>query len=65
MHTAHAAAGPGDASLTASLTSYVADFIVSTRASDIPPDVGCHTIEDGHLLFCAHPLWFPVRSTHF
>ena len=50
MHTAHAAAGPGDASLTASLTSYVADFIVSTRASDIPPDVahlGKRSILDG------------------
>ena len=50
MHTAHAAAGPGDASLTASLTSHVADFIVSTRASDIPPDVahlGKRSILDG------------------
>ena len=50
MHTAHAAAGPGDASLTASLTSYVADFIVSTRASDIPSDVahlGKRSILDG------------------
>src|SRR2546429_9367416 len=50
MHTAHAAAGRGDASLTTSLTSYVADFIVSTRASDIPPDVahlGKRSILDG------------------
>ena len=46
MTTAHAAAGPGDASLTA----YVADFIVSTRASDIPADVahlGKRSILDG------------------
>src|SRR2546429_8244441 len=50
MHTAHAAAGRGDASLTTSLTSYVADFIVSTRASDIPADVahlGKRSILDG------------------
>src|SRR5437773_1257093 len=46
MTTARAAAGPEDASLTA----YVADFIVSTRASDIPPDVahlGKRSILDG------------------
>src|SRR2546427_6061518 len=46
MTTARAAAGPADASLTA----YVADFIVSTRASDIPPDVahlGKRSILDG------------------
>ncbi len=46
MMTAHAATDPGDASLTA----YVADFIVSTRASDIPPDVvhlGKRSILDG------------------
>ena len=46
MTTAHAAAGPPDASLTA----YVADFIVSTRASDIPADVahlGKRSILDG------------------
>src|SRR5216110_824121 len=46
MTTARAAAGPEEASLTA----YVADFIVSTRASDIPPDVahlGKRSILDG------------------
>src|SRR2546421_11694245 len=46
MTTARAAAGPADASLTA----YVADFIVSTRASDIPADVahlGKRSILDG------------------
>src|ERR1700693_6242744 len=50
MKTAHATAGSVDASLPASLTSYVADFIVSTRASDIPPDVahlGKRSILDG------------------
>jgi 2-methylcitrate dehydratase PrpD len=46
MNTSHAAAGAPDASLTA----YVADFIVSTRASDIPADVahlGKRSILDG------------------
>src|SRR2546428_7039382 len=46
MTTARATAGPADASLTA----YVADFIVSTRASDIPADVahlGKRSILDG------------------
>src|SRR5256885_3468745 len=46
MTTAGATAGPADASLTA----YVADFIVSTRASDIPADVahlGRRPILDG------------------
>src|SRR5256885_5976172 len=46
MTTAGATAGPADASLTA----YVADFIVSTRASDIPADVahlGKRSILDG------------------
>jgi len=50
MKTARPATGTGDASLTASLTSYVADFIVSTRASDIPRDVahlGKRSILDG------------------
>jgi hypothetical protein len=33
----------------------------SRRSPDLPPDLGFHTtIEDGHLLFCAHPMWFPV-----
>src|SRR3989440_7598768 len=46
MTTARAAAGPADASLPA----YVADFLVSTRASDIPADVahlGKRSILDG------------------
>jgi hypothetical protein len=31
-----------------------------------PPDVGFHaTIVDGKLLFCAHPMWFPVVGYQF
>ena len=37
----------------------------SRRTSDIPPDIGFHTIEDGQLLFCAHPMWFPVVGYQF
>ena len=36
------------------------------RTSDIPADVGFHhTIEDGQLLYCAHPMWFPVVRRQF
>lgn len=35
------------------------------RTTDIPTDVGFHTIADGALLFCAHPMWFPVVGYHF
>lgn len=35
------------------------------RTADIPSDIGCHTIEDGQLLFCAHPMWFPVVGHQF
>jgi hypothetical protein len=31
----------------------------------IPPDLGLHTIEDGQLLFCGHPMWFPVVGYQF
>ncbi len=31
----------------------------------IPDDLGFHTIEDGQLLFCAHPMWFPVVGYQF
>jgi len=37
----------------------------SRRTADIPHDPGFHTIEDGHLLFCAHPMWFPVVGYQF
>jgi hypothetical protein len=35
------------------------------RDADIPPDPGFHTIEDGMLLYCAHPMLFPVVGYHF
>jgi hypothetical protein len=35
------------------------------RTSEIPPDLGFHTIADGQLLFCAHPMWFPVVGHQF
>jgi hypothetical protein len=35
------------------------------RTSDIPANLGVHTIEDGQLLFCAHPMLFPVVRYHF
>jgi len=37
----------------------------SRRTTEIPVDIGTHTIEDGHLLFCAHPMWFPVVGYRF
>ena len=37
----------------------------SRRADLQPADLGCHTIEDGKLLYCAHPMWFPVVGYHF
>ena len=37
----------------------------SRRTADIPSDIGSHTIEDGQLLFCAHPMWFPVVGYQF
>ena len=37
----------------------------SRRTSDIPPDIGSHTIEDGQLLYCVHPMWFPVVGYQF
>jgi hypothetical protein len=35
------------------------------RTTDIPLDIGTHTIEDGCLLYCAHPMWFPVVGYKF
>lgn len=37
----------------------------SRRTMNIPPDLGFHTIEDGELLYCAHPMWFPVVGYQF
>ena len=35
------------------------------RTADIPLHLGFHTIEDGYVLFCAHPMWFPVVGHRF
>jgi len=35
------------------------------RSGDIPADPGLHTIADGRLLYCAHPMWFPVVGYQF
>ena len=35
------------------------------RTPEIPPNLGFHTIEDGELLFCAHPMLFPVVGYQF
>jgi hypothetical protein len=36
------------------------------RTPEIPLNLGFHaTIEDGELLFCAHPMWFPVVAYQF
>jgi len=37
----------------------------SRRTSEIPHNLGFHTIEDGELLYCAHPMLFPVVGYHF
>ena len=35
------------------------------RTHRIPPDPGIHTIVDGQLLYCAHPLFFPIMGYEF
>lgn len=35
------------------------------RTNHIPQDPGVHTIADGQLLYCAHPLFFPVMGYEF
>jgi hypothetical protein len=37
----------------------------SRRTPEIPFDLGFHTIEDGQLLFCAHPMLFPIVGYRF
>ena len=38
----------------------------SRRTSDLPLELGFHvTIEDGELLFCSHPMLFPVVGYEF
>ncbi len=35
------------------------------RTAEIPIDIGLHTIADGALLFCAHPMLYPVVGFAF
>jgi hypothetical protein len=36
------------------------------RTDVIPVDLALHTtIEDGYLLYCAHPMWLPVVGVQF
>jgi hypothetical protein len=35
------------------------------RTTRIPSNVGSHTIADGQLLYCAHPMWFPIVAYQF
>jgi hypothetical protein len=35
------------------------------RTSEIPPDTAFRTIEDGQLLYCVHPMLYPVVGYHF
>lgn len=37
----------------------------SRRTSQIPADLGTQTVLDGFLLFCAHPMLFPVVGYEF
>jgi hypothetical protein len=37
----------------------------SRRTADIPSRLGLETIEDGQLLYCSHPMWFPVVGYRF
>jgi len=35
------------------------------RTAEIPSDVSVQTIEDGQLLYCGHPMWFPIVGYRF
>lgn len=37
----------------------------SRRTRQIPQDLGGQTIIDGELLYCAHPMWFPIVGFEF
>jgi hypothetical protein len=37
----------------------------SRRTTQIPVDIGFHTIADGELPYCAHPMLFPVVGLGF
>jgi hypothetical protein len=35
------------------------------RTADLPDHLGSHTIIDGQLVYCAHPLYWPVVGYEF
>jgi hypothetical protein len=35
------------------------------RTTQLPPELGLQTIEDGELLYCAHPMLFPIVGYDF
>jgi len=35
------------------------------RTPDVLPEVSYQTVEDGGLLYCEHPMMFPVIGYHF
>jgi hypothetical protein len=35
------------------------------RTTTIPDNLGVQTIEDGQLLYCGHPMWFPIVGYRF
>jgi hypothetical protein len=35
------------------------------RTTTCAPELGFHTIEDGQLLYCAHPMMFPIVGYEF
>ena len=35
------------------------------RTASLPANLGIHTIVDGELLYCAHPMFFPVIGYEF
>jgi hypothetical protein len=37
----------------------------SRRSPHIPINLSSHTIEDGLLVYCAHPMMLPVVGNHF
>jgi hypothetical protein len=37
----------------------------SRRTTQLPAELGLHTIMDGHLLYCAHPMLWPIVGYEF
>ncbi len=35
------------------------------RTTTIPADLGLHTIVDGQLVYCGHPMWWPIVGYEF